>query len=105
MASFLDRLGRSAFARRRLVLAVWALLLVAVGTGAATLSAPTSNQFTIPGTEAQAALDVLSARFPQMGADGATARVVVQAHEGQTLSDPANQAALQQLVAGLQGAP
>ena len=43
------------------------LLLVAVGTSAATLSAPTSNQFTIPGTEAQAALDVLSARFPQMG--------------------------------------
>ena len=64
-----------------------------------------SAPIAIPGTEAQAALDVLSERFPQMGADGASARVVVQAPDGQTLTDPANLAAVQQLVTGLQGAP
>ncbi|MFN8619946.1 MAG: MMPL family transporter [Chloroflexota bacterium] len=105
MATFLDRLGRSAFARRRLVLAVWIALLVAVGAGAVTLSQPTSNAFTIPGTEAQAALDVLSARFPQMSAAGATARVVVAAPEGTVLTDPANLAVATKLISELKAAP
>jgi RND superfamily putative drug exporter len=105
VASFLDRLGRSAFTGRRLVLALWVVLLVAVGVGAATLSKPTSNAFTIPGTEAQAALDVLADRFPQMSADGASARIVVGAPEGATLLDPSVTASAQALLTELRAAP
>jgi len=38
MATFLYRLGRLSFRRRRLVVAAWLMLLVAAGLGAATLS-------------------------------------------------------------------
>ena len=69
------------------------------------LSKPTSNAFTIPGTEAQAALDVLSERFPQMSAGGASARIVVGAPEGATLTDPAVSASAQELLTELRAAP
>jgi len=51
VATLLYRLGRFAFRRRGLVTVVWVVLLGLVGVGAATLSGPTSNAFSIPGTE------------------------------------------------------
>jgi putative drug exporter of the RND superfamily len=86
MATYLYRLGRFAFRRRRLVVLVWLGLLAAGVVGAVTLSGPTANGFSIPGTESQRAADVLSERFPQSGADNATARIVFQAPEGQKLT-------------------
>lgn len=105
MATFLDRLGRSAYTGRRVALAAWVVLLIVVGLGAATLSKPTSNDISIPGTEAQAALDMLSERFPQMTANGATARIVVGAPEGTTLLDPSVTAGAQELLTQLRAAP
>ncbi|PXY19521.1 MMPL family transporter [Prauserella muralis] len=87
MATYLYRLGRLAFRRRGLVLSLWLALLVAAGAGAATLSGPTSDAFSMPGTESQQAFDLLDERFPQSSADGATAQVVFQAPQGQTLRD------------------
>ncbi|HWD78517.1 MAG TPA: MMPL family transporter, partial [Kribbella sp.] len=89
MATYLYRLGRFAFRRRRLVLLLWLGLLVAGAVGAATLSGPTANGFSIPGTESQRAADLLNQRFPQAGADAATARIVFQAPSGQKLSETA----------------
>ena len=76
VASVLFRLGRWSFRRKWLVVAVWALLLALFGAGAATLSGPTSGSLSVPGTEAQRAIDLLAQRFPQAAAGGASARVV-----------------------------
>jgi len=105
MATYLYRLGRFAFRRRRLVVFIW-LGLLAVGiTGAATLSGPASNGFSIPGTESQRALDLLDERFPQAGADGATARIVFQAPPGGKLADPASTALVKSTLDRIESAP
>lgn len=105
MATFLYRLGRGAFRRRGLVALVWVALLFAAGFGAATASAPTSGSFSIPGTEAQRAFDLLDQRFPGMAADGATARIVIKAPEGAKVTDPAAKAEVEKIVSGLKNGP
>ena len=105
MATFLYRLGRFTFRRRTLVAAVWTVVLLALGLGALTLSGQLSNSVSIPGTESQRAIDQLSARFPQAGAGGATARVAIAAPGGQSLTTSANQAAVERVVAQLKTAP
>ncbi|WMX46613.1 MMPL family transporter [Streptomyces roseicoloratus] len=101
MATFLYKLGRSAFRRRRLVALLWVALLALAGVGAATAPAATSSSFSIPGTEAQRAFDLLEQRFPGGSADGATARVVFKAPAGQSMQDPANKAKVEKTVAQL----
>ena len=64
MALFLYRVGRAAFLHRRLVLGLWILILIGSSLAAAKLSGPTSTSFSIPGTQAQQAIDTLQARFP-----------------------------------------
>lgn len=92
MATFLYKLGRLAFRRRRYVALIWVALLALAGFGAASASTATSSSFSIPGTEAQRAFDLLEQRFPNSSADGATARVVFKAPDGQKMTDPANKA-------------
>ncbi|MEU6057784.1 MMPL family transporter [Streptomyces sp. NPDC047097] len=101
MATFLYRLGRAAFRRRHLVALLWVALLALAGTGAALAPAATSSSFSIPGTEAQRAFDLLDERFPDAGADGATARVVFKAPGGQKMTDEANKAVVTQAVGEL----
>lgn len=103
MATFLYRLGRLAFRRRWYAALIWVLLLVLAGTGAATASKSTNNDFSIPGTEAQAAFDLLEQRFPGQTPDGAAARVVFKAPDGQKITDVKNQAAVEKAVAELAG--
>ncbi|WP_030661911.1 MMPL family transporter [Streptomyces cellulosae] len=86
MASYLYRFGRAAFRGRKFVLALWLAVLLAAGAGAAALSGPTSNTFSIPGTEAQRALDLLKTKMPEAAADGATARVVFKAPDGRKVA-------------------
>ncbi|WP_411082643.1 MMPL family transporter [Streptomyces sp. cmx-18-6] len=90
MATFLYKLGRLAFRRRRYVALIWVALLALAGFGAASASTATSSSFSIPGTEAQRAFDLLEQRFPGASADGATARVVFKAPEGEKVTDAAN---------------
>ncbi|MEV7558009.1 MMPL family transporter [Streptomyces sp. NPDC089795] len=105
MATFLYRLGRGAFRRRGLVALLWVALLFAAGFGAASAGAPTSGSFSIPGTEAQKAFDLLDERFPGMAADGATARIVIKAPEGAKVTDAGPKAEVQKIVAGLKTGP
>ncbi|AGL18525.1 MMPL family transporter [Actinoplanes sp. N902-109] len=86
MATYLYRLGKLSFRRRKTVLALWLALVAALGIGAFTLAGSTSDSFSIPGTEAQQAQDLLAERFPQAGAGGAQARVVFAAPAGSTLT-------------------
>ncbi|WP_431982288.1 MMPL family transporter [Streptomyces qinglanensis] len=105
MATFLYKLGRLAFRRRHLVALFWVALLAVAGTGAAGAPAAGSTSFSIPGTEAQKAFDLLEQRFPGSSADGATARVVFKAPAGEKMTDPDNRAAVQQTVKELSGGP
>ncbi|MEV6568367.1 MMPL family transporter [Streptomyces kronopolitis] len=101
MATFLYKLGRLAFRRRRFVALIWVALLAVAGVGAATAAAPAADSFSVPGTEAQRAFDLLDQRFPGANADGATARVVFRAPQGETMKDPANKAAVEHTVRAL----
>ncbi|MFD8381212.1 MMPL family transporter [Streptomyces sp. NPDC059679] len=102
MATFLYKLGRFAFRRRRFVALIWVALLAVAGVGAATASPPSNDTFSIPGTEAQKAFDVLEQRFPGGNAQGATARVVFRAPAGEKMTDAANKATVQKTVRELQ---
>ncbi|MEU9369997.1 MMPL family transporter [Streptomyces avermitilis] len=101
MASFLYRLGRLAFRRRRPVVLMWMALLTLAGFGAASAPAATSSSFSVPGTEAQKAFDLLEERFPGGSADGATARVVFKAPAGEKMTDPGPKAEVTNAVAAL----
>ncbi|MET9426791.1 MMPL family transporter [Streptomyces sp. NPDC003036] len=101
MATFLYRLGRLAFRRRHVVTLLWVALLALAGVGAASAPAATSSSFSIPGTEAQKAFDLLEQRFPGAGADGATARVVFKAPDGAKMTDPARKAVVDKAVGEL----
>ncbi|MEU7279224.1 MMPL family transporter [Streptomyces sp. NPDC045431] len=101
MATFLYRLGRLAFRRRHVVTLLWVALLALAGVGAASAPAATSSSFSIPGTEAQKAFDLLEQRFPGAGADGATARVVFKAPDGAKMTDPERKAAVDKAVGEL----
>ncbi|RIV37605.1 MMPL family transporter [Micromonospora radicis] len=101
MATYLYRLGKFSFRRRRLVLALWMALLASLGVGAFTLSGPAAESFSIPGTEAQQAQDLLAERFPQAAAGNAQARVVFGAPAGEQLTDPQNRAAVAATLAEL----
>ncbi|MFD5633456.1 MMPL family transporter [Streptomyces sp. NPDC127077] len=98
MATFLYKLGRLAFRRRHFAALIWVALLTLAGVGAASAPVAGSSSFSIPGTEAQKAFDLLESRFPGMSADGATARVVFKAPAGEKMADKDNKAAVEKAV-------
>ncbi|MET7981294.1 MULTISPECIES: MMPL family transporter [unclassified Streptomyces] len=98
MATFLYKLGRLAFRRRHFAALIWVALLTLAGVGAASAPVAGSSSFSIPGTEAQKAFDLLESRFPGMSADGATARVVFKAPTGEKMADKDNKATVEQAV-------
>ncbi|MDQ0761444.1 MMPL family transporter [Streptomyces canus] len=98
MATFLYRLGRLAFRRRHFVALIWVALLTLAGVGAASAPAAGSTSFSIPGTEAQKAFDLLEQRFPGASADGATGRMVFKAPKGEKMTDAAHRATVAKTV-------
>ncbi|AKZ56263.1 Membrane protein YdfJ [Streptomyces ambofaciens ATCC 23877] len=101
MATFLYKLGRLAFRRRHFVALIWVALLTLAGVGAASAPPAGTTSFSIPGTEAQKAFDLLEERFPGQSADGATARVVFKAPSGEKMTDAAHKATVEKAVADL----
>jgi putative drug exporter of the RND superfamily len=103
MARLLSRFGALSHRHRLAVVALWLVVLVGGGAGAATLAGESATSFSIPGQESTTALERIGEEF---GAGGGTmARVVVQAPEGQTLTTPENAAAVTGLVAELNRLP
>ncbi|MEV6179718.1 MMPL family transporter [Streptomyces sp. NPDC052015] len=98
MATCLYKLGRLAFRRRHFVALIWVALLTLAGVGAASAPTAGNTSFSIPGTEAQKAFDLLEERFPGMSADGATARVVFKAPAGEKMTDAAHKATVEKTV-------
>ncbi|MFG2518554.1 MMPL family transporter [Streptomyces sp. NPDC048527] len=101
MATFLYKLGRLSFRRRRYVALLWVLLLGGIGYASSAAPAPPADSFSMPGTDSQKAFDLLDERFPAASAEGATARVVIRAPEGEKITDPAAKAEVKQLVTAL----
>ncbi|KAA0918496.1 MMPL family transporter [Dietzia sp. ANT_WB102] len=91
MASFLYRIGRSAYLHRWRFIAAWLLIIVGMGTTAAMLSQQTSSSFEIPGLESIETQEEIQDRFPGSPSqlDVPTGTLVIQAPEGSTLTDPA----------------
>ncbi|WP_053756790.1 MMPL family transporter [Streptomyces sp. AS58] len=102
MATFLYRLGRFAFRHRFGVTVAWVALLILAGVGASTATPAAPSSFSVPGTEAQQAVDLLEERFPGADADGATARVVFKAPDGHKLAEPASRALMNKTLAALE---
>jgi putative drug exporter of the RND superfamily len=87
MASILQRLGRTSFRRRRRVLALWLGVLVVLAIVGGAVSKPFSEEFKIPGTGSQQAIDLLKAKLP--AASGAAGQVVFAAPSGSQVKDDA----------------
>lgn len=90
MATFLYKIGRSAYLHRWRFLGVWMLLIIGVGTAAAALTQPTSNSFSIPGLESVETQEEIQEYFPgeQDQTETPTGTVVISAGDGATLTEP-----------------
>ena len=103
MATFLYRIGRWAFRRRRLVGGLWLGVLVLAVAAAAMAPAGEEEDLSMPGTESQKAFDLLDKRFPQSNSQGAEARLVFQAPDGQRVTAKENKAAVEDTLGSLDG--
>jgi uncharacterized membrane protein YdfJ with MMPL/SSD domain len=85
MAGFLYRIGRAAATHRLVSIGVWFVLAAIAVVSVRALGAETNNTLTLPGTDSQAAFDLLAAKFPpqQNGANP----FLFQVERG-TLNDP-----------------
>jgi RND superfamily putative drug exporter len=96
------RFAAFAHDRRRLVAAAWVALVVAAGGLAAGVGSGYVNNFTLPGTGSQRALDLLRQRFPQQSGD--SSQMVFHVATG-SLTDPARRAQVQRVVDGVARQP
>ncbi|MFJ9381780.1 MMPL family transporter [Streptomyces sp. NPDC101455] len=84
MSTFLYRLGRFAYRRKWPVIGAWLAVLLVTCGAALGLMKPFSSSTTIPGTEAQRALDVMEKEFPS--GDGVTGQIVFRTPDGQKVT-------------------
>ncbi|MGW7753237.1 MMPL family transporter [Streptomyces violaceusniger] len=103
MATFLYRIGRWAFRRRRLVGGLWLGALLLALAAAAMAPAGEEEDLSMPGTESQKAFDLLDERFPESNSQGAEARLVFRAPDGQRVTARENKAAVQDTLGSLDG--
>ncbi|MCW2493595.1 MAG: rane protein, partial [Frankiales bacterium] len=104
MSNYLYRLAQFAFRRRRLMLAVWLATAIAAIVIAQASGGKTNDNFTIPGTEAQNASDVLSAKLPAFS--GGQSTIVFATTNGTAkVSDPAVKTAIETAMTQLKAVP
>ena len=101
MSGLLERLGRRAVRHRWWFLSVWVVMAVAVVALAGVLDGQFSDNFRIPDTQSQQALDLLERDFPSRAGDNAL--VVFQSDAGITSSSV--EPAISESVAALEKIP
>jgi RND superfamily putative drug exporter len=104
MSGYLYRLARFAFRRRRLVLALWLTAAVAAIVVALASGGKTNDVFTIPGTEAQNASNVLSAKLPAFSG-GQSTIVFATANGTGKVTDPSAEATIETAMTKLKSIP
>ncbi|MGE2832736.1 MMPL family transporter [Mycobacterium sp. SMC-4] len=103
MSRYLFALGGFSFRRRWLVLGTWLALLIGVALAFVGFRGEPSDNFVIPGTESQRAIEQLQDKLPAFG--GAQTQVTFAAPEGRAITDPAFTGAIDQAVAQLNTLP
>jgi RND superfamily putative drug exporter len=99
----LGRMGRFVARHHRWFAVAWLAVLLFGAYLGGVYKKSVSDNFRIPGTDSQAAYDLLSQRFT--GQSGATATVVFAAPPGTKVTDPANAAAIDSTVTALAAVP
>ncbi|MGK5631544.1 MMPL family transporter [Streptomyces sp. URMC 123] len=103
MARLLYRLGRFCSRHRMAVIIGWLVLLAVAVTGVVASGGRTNDEFRVPGTESQHALDVLSDRLP--AASGTSAQIVFEAPPGGTVTGDKAKAAIGRTLVAAADAP
>ncbi|QVI28238.1 MMPL family transporter [Mycolicibacterium neoaurum] len=103
MSRFLFAVGGFSFRRRRLVLGAWLVVLIGAAAAFVGFRGEPSDNFTIPGTESQRAVEQLQTRLPAYS--GAQTQITFAAPEGRVVSDPGLGPALERAMAGLGSIP
>ena len=103
MSTFLYALGRRAYRTPWRFIAAWLLILALVGAGVAAFSKDFDDDFTLPGSEAQNALDSMKSTFPE--AAGVSASVIVVAEDGDSVEDAKYEDAIEDEVDRLEDLP
>jgi RND superfamily putative drug exporter len=101
VSSFLYALGRLTYRRRMRVLLAWLAALVLLGGVAAGVAKQFDEEFSLPGTESQTALDSLSRTFPQVS--GTSAQVIVVAPPGTSVRDAGVRKQVEASIKGYEG--
>ena len=91
----LEHLARWSFRRRKLMLGIWLAALVGMTALAQVAGGDLSNDFRMPGTESQAAFDLLDERFPARSGD--TGQIVFHSEAG--IDDASVRAPMEELFA------
>ncbi|WP_307828045.1 MMPL family transporter [Nocardioides sp. SYSU D00038] len=82
---------------------LWLVAVVLGAVAAATAPSADEEDLSMPGTESQEAFDLLDERFPQGGSQGAEARLVFQAPDGQRVTAGEHRATIEETLGSLDG--
>jgi uncharacterized membrane protein YdfJ with MMPL/SSD domain len=102
MDDLMHRVGRAAAYHPWRVVVVWVLVAVALLAAVQLFGKQTDNDLSLPGTDSQAATDVLAARFPPQ--QNGTSPIVFYTASG-TLTDAEHKPAIKQAIEGLRRNP
>lgn len=103
MSRYLYALGAFSHRRRWWVLGTWLAVLIAVAAAGLGLGGEPTDDFSIPGTESQRAVETLSQKLPAFG--GAQTQITFAATGGAKITDPAPAAAVDAAVGKLSTVP
>ncbi|MEA2423377.1 MAG: putative drug exporter of the superfamily, partial [Thermoleophilaceae bacterium] len=91
----MQRIAQWCHDRRRLVIGLWIAAIVGIGALAGASGGGFVDNFSLPGSESQKAVDLLKTKFPQQAGD--SSQVVLKANTG-VLTDPARKIEVEALV-------
>ncbi|WP_293783095.1 MMPL family transporter [uncultured Aeromicrobium sp.] len=103
MSSSLHALGRWCHRHGGRVVAGWLAALLAAALLAVGVGEGTHDDFSLPGTEGQEALDALERTFPEVS--GISAQIVLIAPQGSTIDDPPVREAIDATLANVRAMP
>src|SRR4051812_48752643 len=83
MGNFLNALGKLAYKHPWLILGFWLIALAGLITTTTIFFKTPSSSISIPGTQAQRAIDHVGELFPKAG--GSTGRIVIKVPSGDTI--------------------